>query len=548
MPRLQEEGVKDKLFINGRIYSMEKEGELFSAMHVKNGRIHKMFSSSTDAMVESGRYEIVNLQGKTVIPGMIDTHAHFVMTVASVAMGERVSEVTPTGLVPTDLKGVQEKLIAVAGKKNKNQPLLFYNYVIPSIAETRLPEKAEIDRWLPGRIVIIISMDGHSSSYSSLALKAIGLEDPHGNGILAGEAHEFNMGRVNSYVQSKLSPWMLLKGLIAVTNDAAAHGLTSIHCLDGFDDDPKDMTIWFITRVASVLPLRLRTYIQYLDPKKIGRHLKYLKMGRIGGCAAWEMDGSVSSQTAAFYDEYRSKPGYTGECYYTAEKVESLVEAAHDAGFQITSHALGPRAIETLLSAYEKVLAKKGDKENRRRHRIDHFEFPTDDQVKRAVASGILLAVQPGFSWFDEKYQKGYRKFLSDKVFEMQVPLKKIVSLGGMLLGGSDSPVQHFNPFLQIQGMVSFPLPEQRLSVYEALRTYTCNAAYSTFEENERGTLKEGKIADFAVLDKNPFEIETEEIQTVKVLDTYMNGQVCKPITSPWSLVLKALLGLRSKV
>jgi predicted amidohydrolase YtcJ len=540
--------VKDKLFINGRIYSMEKEGEFFSAMHVKNGRIHRMFPSQIDEMVESGKYEVINLHGKTVIPGMIDTHAHFVMTVASVAMGERVSVVTPAGLVPTDLKGVEEKLVAVAGKKNKNQPLLFYNYVIPSIAETRLPEKAELDRWLPGRCVIIISMDGHSSSYSSPALQAIGLEDPDGNGILTGEAHEFNMGKVNSYVQSKLSPVMLLKGLIAVANDAAAHGLTSMHCLDGFDDDPKDMTIWFITRVASALPLRLRTYIQYLNPKKIDRHLKYLKMGRIGGCAAWEMDGSVSSQTAAFYDEYKSKPGYTGECYYTADKVESLVEAAHDAGFQITSHALGPRAIENLLGAFEKVLTKKGDKENRRRHRIDHFEFPTDDQVKRAVAGGILLAVQPGFSWFDEKYQKGYRKFLSDKAFQMQVPLKKIASMGGMLLGGSDSPVQHFNPFLQIQGMVSFPLPDQRLGVYEALRTYTYNAAYSTFEENERGTLKEGKIADFAVLNKNPFEIEPDEIQNVKVLSTYMDGQACKPITHPWGLVLKALFGLRSKV
>lgn len=540
--------MKDKLFINGRIYSMDKEGELYSAMHVKNGRIQRMFSSSVDEMVESGKYEVVNLQGKTVIPGMIDTHAHFVMTVAACAMGERVSEVTPTGLVPTDLKGVQEKLVAVAKGKNKNQPLLFYNYVIPSIAETRLPEKTELDRWLPGRTVIIISMDGHSSAYSTNALNAIGLEDPDGKGILTGEAHEFNMGKVNSFVQSKLGIGMLLKGLITVANDAAAHGLTSMHCLDGFDDDPKDMTIWFITRIASVLPLRLRTYIQYLDPKKIDRHAKYLRMRRIGGCAAWEMDGSVSSQTAAFYEDYKSKPGYTGECYYTAEKVESLVEAAHDAGFQITSHALGSRAIENLLRAFEKVLAKKGDKENRLRHRIDHFEFPTDDQVKRAVKSGILLAVQPGFSWFDEKYQKGYRQFLSEKVFEMQVPLKKIASLGGMLLGGSDSPVQHFNPFLQIQGMVSFPLEDQRLSVYQALRTYTHNAAYATFEENERGTLKPGKIADFAVLDKNPFEIGPEEIQTVKVINTYMNGQVYKPITNPWGLVLKALFGRRSKV
>jgi predicted amidohydrolase YtcJ len=539
--------MKDILFTNGRIYSMEKEGEFFSAMHVKNGRICRMISSENETM-ESDDYKVVNLQGKTIIPGMIDTHAHFIMTVAALAMGNSVSRVTSEGLKPASLEGVREKLIAVAKEKGKKQPLLFYNYVIPSIAEKRLPEKAELDSWLPGRTVIIISMDGHSSSYSTPALQDVGLNDPNGNGILTGEAHEFNMGKVNSFIQSKLSIGLLLKGTINVANDAVANGLTGIHCLDGFDDDPKDMTIWFITRVAAALPLKLRTYIQYLDPKKAEPHVKYMRMHRIGGCAAWEMDGSVSSQTAAFYEDYKCKPGFMGECYYSAEKAESLVERAHDAGYQITSHALGTSAIENLLSAFERVLAKKGDIENKLRHRIDHFEFPNDDQIKRAVKSKILLSVQPGFSWFDEKYQKGYRQFLSDTVFKMQVPLKKIVSLGGMLLGGSDSPVQHFNPFLHLQGMVSFPLEEQRLSVYEALRTYTYNGAFATFEETERGTLKVGKIADFAVLDKNPFEVNPEDIQTIKVIETYINGKRFKPLKSPWGLLLKAFAGHRSKV
>jgi len=540
--------MKDTLFINAKIYSMEKQGECFTAMHVKKGRIHKLFASFSAEDIEPGDYRLVNLGGRTVIPGLIDTHAHFIMTVGAHALGERVSDVTPAGLFPIDLKGVRQKLIDVAKKKKKRQPLLFYNYVIPSIAEKRLPSKAELDEWLPGRDVIIISMDGHSSSYSTSALKAIGLDDPDGNGILIGEAHEFNMGKVNSYVQSKLGLGMLLKGTIDISNDAAAHGLTGIHCLDGFDDDPKDMTVWFITRIASALPIKLRTYIQYTDIRKAEPHVKYLSMKRLGGCAAWEMDGSVSSQTAAFFDDYKSKPGYNGECYYTQEQVDSMVEEADEAGFQITSHALGPRAIEVILNAYEKVISKKGETGNNLRHRIDHFEFPTDSQVQRAVKSRILLAVQPGFSWFDEKYQKGYRLFLSDAVFNMQVPLKKIASLGGMLLGGSDSPVQHFNPFLHLHGMVNFPLENQRLSFFEALKTYTINGAYATFEENERGTLSEGKIADFAVLDRDPFEIEQIDIQSVKVIDTYINGIKYKPLKISWMLVLRAFLGGRKKV
>jgi predicted amidohydrolase YtcJ len=540
--------MKDVFFMNAKIYSMEKEGQCFEAMHVRTGRINKLYKQAADATAESSGFETVNLGGKTVIPGMTDTHAHFIMTIGASAMGERVSEVTPEGLMPADLAGVREKFTGVSNEKKGKQPLLFYNYVIPSIAETRLPTKTELDEWIPGREVIIISMDGHSSSYSTPALSAIGLKDPEGNGILTGEAHEFNMGKVNSFVQSKIGLGMLLKAAIDVTNDAVAHGLTCMHCLDGFDDDPKDMTVWFITRVAAALQIKLRLYVQYLNPKKILPHSKFMRMKRIGGCAAWEMDGSVSSQTAAFYDEYRSKPGYTGECYYAQEKVDGLVEAAHDAGCQITSHALGPRAIEVLLSAYEKLLAKKGDARNSMRHRIDHFEFPTEDQVERAVRNGLLLAVQPGFSWFDEKYQKGYRQFLSDKVFNMQVPLKRIASIGGMLLGGSDSPVQHFNPFLHIQGMVSFPLEDQRLTVYEALRTYTYNAAYATFEENDRGTMAEGKLADFAVLDSDPFTADLDEIRNIRVVDTYIGGRKYRPLRNPWVLLIKALAGFRSKV
>ncbi|MFA6033546.1 MAG: amidohydrolase family protein, partial [Myxococcota bacterium] len=240
--------------------------------------------------------------------------------------------------------------------------------------------------------------------------------------------------------------------------------------------------------------------------------------------------------------------GNSGECYYTVDEVDRMVDDAHEAGAQVTAHALGPRGIEVLLSAYERVFARRGADGNSRRHRIDHFEFPTDDQVKRAVGHRLLFAVQPGFSWFDDNYQKAYRTFLTDSVFAMQVPLKRIADMGGILLGGSDSPVQHFNPFLHIQGMLSFPLKDQRLGVYEALRTFTWNAAYATFEEDDRGTLRAGKCADFVVLDNDPFTVDREKVQAIKVVSTYIDGRRFTPITNPYSLLVKGLLGLKNKV
>lgn len=540
--------MKTRLFCNARIYSLEREGECFGAMLVRGGRIVQLFGEARPRLADPRAVAQIDLGGRAVIPGMIDSHCHFLMSVATGVMGEAVSLISAQGMLPCDLSGVRDKMIAYGRTKGLRQPLLFHNYIVPSIAEKRLPEKAEIDAWLPGRIVIVLSMDGHSSAYSSAALQAIGLADPDGNGILKGQAHEFHMGKVNTFLQSKLSLGLILKGTLQLASDAAAHGLTGLHCLEGFDDDPRDKSLWFMTRIAAALPLRLRTYSQYPDTAKVEPYARSLRDKRIGGCLAWEMDGSVSSHTAAFLEDYRDEPGNQGECYYTVEEARRMVERAHVAGYQVTAHALGTRGIETLLSAYEQVFARHGEEGNRLRHRIDHFEFPTPDQVARALAHRLLFTVQPGFAWVDETYQRAYRRFLSDSVYARQVPLKTIAAAGGMLLGSSDSPVQHLNPFLQMQGMVSFPLASERLSVYEALRTYTYNGAYATFEEDERGTLRPGKRADFVVLEKDPFTIDPQALHTIKVVQTYIDGRPYRAVKSPLALLLKGLLGWRDKV
>lgn len=540
--------MKTRLFCNARIYSLEREGECFGAMLVRGGRIVQLFGEARPRLADPRAVAQIDLGGRAVIPGMTDSHCHFLMSVATGVMGEAVSVISAQGMLPCDLSGVRDKMIAYGRTKGPRPPLLFHNYIVPSIAEKRLPEKAEIDAWLPGRIVIVLSMDGHSSAYSSAALQAIGLADPDGNGILKGQAHEFHMGKVNTFLQSKLSLGLILKGTLQLANDAAAHGLTGLHCLEGFDDDPKDLSLWFMTHIAAALPLRLRTYSQYPDTAKVQPYARYLRGKRIGGCLAWEMDGAVSSHTAAFLEDYRDEPGNQGACYYTVDEARRMVERAHVAGYQVTAHALGTRGIETLLSAYEQVFARHGEEGNRLRHRIDHFEFPAPDQVGRALAHRLLMTVQPGFAWVDDTYQRAYRQFLSDSVYALQVPLKTIAAAGGMLLGSSDSPVQHLNPFLQMQGMVSFPLASERLSVYEALRTYTYNGAYATFEEDQRGTLRPGKRADFAVLEKDPFAIDPQAIHTIKVIQTYIDGRPYKALKNPLVLLLKGLLGWRDKV
>ena len=164
------------------------------------------------------------------------------------------------------------------------------------------------------------------------------------------------------------------------------------------------------------------------------------------------------------------------------------MQKAHNDGYQLTVHAIGPRGIEPILQAFEAVIKTDSENpgKNRLRHRIDHFEFPTAEQVRRANEIGLLFTAQPGYSWMDEHFQRAYHQYLTREQFESQIPLETIAEAGGIICGSSDSPVQDISPFIQLQGMTDFPIKGERLSAYEAFRTYTYNGAYSTFEEDER--------------------------------------------------------------
>jgi predicted amidohydrolase YtcJ len=248
---------------------------------------------------------------------------------------------------------------------------------------------------------------------------------------------------------------------------------------------------------------------------------------RLGGCGGSMQDGAVGAKTAAFFEPYVGEPENFGRLYYPEDQLISDLRGYYKKGFQFTSHAIGTAAIERIVNANDVVLTENTDFDNRLRNRIDHFEFPTEEQVETAIGKLNLLVVpQPGFSWMDENFpgMGTYRKYLSPEIVDMQIPLKTIYEMGGIICGSSDAPVQEISPFLQIHGMVNFPIVNERLNVYQAFRTYTYNAAYATFEENIRGTLSSGKKADFIVLEDDPFKIPEDKLIELKVERTFVNG------------------------
>jgi predicted amidohydrolase YtcJ len=532
---------------NAQIYSMEAEGELYSAMLIKDGKIEKLYES--DPNPASLQVKSLDLAGKAVLPGLIDGHFHFMPTAGLHEMALNVSEIENGKLIPDNLDDFRIKLQQYIQSRPATFPILCFNYIIPSMKEDRLPFKEELDSYAPNRAIIIISMDGHSSAYSTLGLKLMGISPEGHSGILEGAAHEFQMGRLNEVVLKFLSLPTLIAGIQHTVNDAIQHGLVGLNCLEGFEDSQKDMVMWAFSKFAPMVPLYCRLFPQYLNLDRIQPLVKKMSYSRLGGCGSWEQDGSIGSRTAAFYESYLDNQENFGKVYYTNEKLTQCIQNAHNNGFQITSHAIGTKAIDNVLTAFDIVL-KKENYQNKYRHRIDHFEFPTYEQVDWAISKlGLLITAQPGYSWMDETFQKGYRKYLRPEQFQRQIPLKRIMNLGGILIGGSDSPVQHLNPFTQIHGMVNFPLEHERLTVYDAFRTYTFNAAYSTFEENSRGTLKVGKFADFIVFKDDPFEIAPEKIIELKVEKTFIQGKQMDQVKdSPIKFLFKALGQKRRKI
>ncbi|MBN2157219.1 MAG: amidohydrolase [Candidatus Lokiarchaeota archaeon] len=544
----------DLLIYNAHIYTLSQEGEKFAAMSVLKGKISQLYSKNppNEDHNQIAR-KVINAQNQTILPGLIDSHVHFIMTAAINVLSTPVSVYENNHFNPNTLEGVKDLVVRTVENTPASKPIIFNNYIIPSIREDRLPTHMEIDEWAPNRLITFIAIDGHSVSLSSLVLKKLGLNPDEHDGILNEDMEEFDMDKIVKLFTDNLTIKYLLEGLQKTINDAIAMGLVGIHCLDGFQADPtKDISLKFLKLFGNKIPLKLRLYPQIRDISKLSPFFRKMRTKRIGGCGAWDMDGAVGAKTAAFDIPYRGEPNNYGSLLLTKEDLLPLMRKAHSLGAQITSHAIGTRAIDELIAAYSQLMEEFNDTDNKYRHRIDHFEFPSKDAVEKAINKlGLLVVPQPGFNWIDANYpgMNTYQKYLEQEVVKRQTPLKTIIETGGIVCGSSDSPVQYLDPWLQIHGMVNFPIESERISVYEALRTYTYNGAYATFEEDERGTLELGKCADFIILPKDPFQISPTELLNIVVSQTYINGKKMKKTCyKPMKFFLKLIFNPSKKL
>ncbi|MCP4352848.1 MAG: amidohydrolase [Desulfobacterales bacterium] len=496
-----------KIFHNAQFISCEDSNRFFRVLIEEDGKI-LFCGDEIPEKYSSGQK--VNLNEKCVIPAFGDTHIHF----SSFCF-------VHSGLDCRNVENFEELGIFIKEyieNNPKEKVVLGFGCSAHTVNEKRLPEQSDLDK-ITSHPLMIVKYDGHAAVANTALLSklpSVVLKDKGFNkktGWLYGSA--FYKG-VNS-VTEKVSLPVLFKNMISGSDFLARKGIGLVHASEGVGF-PLDMDV-FLTAVASLgLPQKFRIFFQTMNCKKVHRY----KMPRIGGCFETALDGCFGSEDAALREPYSNNQENRGELVYSQSKVNEFVKTANRAGLQVALHAIGDAAIEQALTAYEEALSDFPRDDHR--HIIIHSDLMDSEMIERAANIGVCIALQtPFLDWREEPIE--YLEHILGKRINTLIPLKSMLDAGLVLASGSDAPCTIPDPIYGIHAACNHPNPAESISVLDALKMHTNWCAKLSFDENERGTLTEGKNADFVVLDQNPLNTPIDEIKNININDLYLEGR-----------------------
>ena len=533
----------DKLFINGEIYSMKKEGEKFQSLGVKDGKI--IFLGTDEEGKNISSKELIDLKGKMMIPGMADAHLHLYaycqnLTFVDLSKVHNINEMI--NLMKEKVKNVK-----------KGDWVKGVNFDQSKWKENRFPTLEEMNSISKDNPVIIKRCCLHAVVANSRALEIAGIGKNYlagsggiveldKNGMPNGILREQSTKVFDDILPDPLKDIEVQKKIMQdVLNDMSSKGITTIHTYAAkIWQYNEDINIYKNFEKEGKLPLRVTVCIDELFEPEILTKEKLNNPYRKVQLGAYKIfsDGSMGSRSAALKKPYSDDPQNSGFMLFTQEELNNKILTGYEHGLQPAIHAIGDRALDMTLAAIEhtlKTTKEKGmtdeEQKNRLPFRIIHVQMIDDDLLERMKKLPLVLDIQPIFlctdlHWIEDRIGKERLKG--------SFALKTMEKAGLIQTGGSDCPVETYEPLKGIyaavtrQDMEGYPtegfLPEERLSVYEALCMYTKNVPYATGQESVLGTLEIGKFADLTVLEKNLFKIDKKEIKDIKVEQTYVAG------------------------
>jgi len=446
---------------------------------------------------------LVELPGATILPGMIDTHVHLTSTGLRVA-NEDVARAASA-----------RELLAIASERAAD-PRDDTTVVMQGFDESLwdrpgLPSLAQLDDAV-SRPLVIRRIDGHAALANSAAIAAAdlvgvsGLERGPGDeptGLITREAN----ARLGRWTAAARSEHLIEQLQLAAASLAASRGVTAVHEMSmPHDDGERDVEVFRGHRDR--LPVHAIAIVATMDvPRAIE-----LGHDAIGGDLP--VDGSLGARTAAVSLPFEGAPGL-GVTYYDDDELAGFFHDAHMAGLQAGVHAIGDRAIEQVVSAWERIYATLDSRERRhfraRRHRIEHFEMPTHAQIERAAMLGLAVSAQPSFDAAWGSPGGMYEARVGVARASAMNPFRSILERGVELGAGSDAPVTDLDPWRAVGAMEHHHDASQRLGRFEAIRVHTVGSARLAHQEEKKGLLEPGHHADFAAYDLDPLVAESVE-------------------------------------
>lgn len=506
----------DLILLKGKVLTMGKKQPTAEAVAIKGDRILAVGANEDLKALKGARTKLVDLRGKTVVPGFIDAHAHLTrhgLDLLRLDLSETKS-----------LKSLTEAVKKRAKASAPGGWVIGHGWDESRWPEPVYPTRDDLDAAAPQNPVLIRRVDGHLCVVNTMAMGSLSVPlnapgvhvDDTGkrSGVLTETAAEDAYGSLPFDLDEAL------RGYAEASQEAFALGVTSVQ-------QTSDATDVRVLRTAQRRGIAgPRVYLKLLPPLLEPAASLGLQAGlgdervRYGAIKVYT-DGSLGARTAAIGHEYADQPGNTGLLLEDPAKLAALVERAHAAGFQVALHCIGDRAITACLDAIEAAVKKAPRKDHR--HRLEHFEYATDEQVARAQKLGVIASVQPNFIGQWGQPGQMYEARLGKDRARMLNRYRIMADMGLRLAFGSDHmPV---GPLFGIHWAVNAPNKEQRLEPDEAVRAYTLDAAYASFEEHLKGSLEPGKLADIAVVNGDLVG-KPKDIAKMRVDMTIQGGEV----------------------
>ncbi|XVG96156.1 amidohydrolase [Eubacteriales bacterium KG127] len=502
----------EKIIYNGRCLDVVKE-TLWDWVAISGEIIIATGNGDEYSTLKGEKTLMINANGRSVLPGFIDSHFHLLQT----AMNSDFVNLSNV----SNYRDIGNMIKAYASQ-NLDKEIFCFRLDEGFLKEGKYPDRKTLDQISGDKVLWISNIDYQVSMLNTYGLlfykipyRLHGIEsdsDGVATGIFKGSAN----AALRTNILNKYEDRRRMQNVTKLIPNILSNGITTINAMEGgYMYSDKDAN--FVYENYDTFPIDVFLFYQTHDLDQI----QEMGLSRVGG--SLYIDGTMGARTAALSFEYNDMPGHMGRLLFSQDEINEFVLKCYERNLQLSLYTIGDRAIELVLNAHEYAIYKSGIRGLR--HRLEHVELATKEQIQKASDMGIIFSMNPTYELYWGGKGKMYEDRLGDKYIRTN-RFRDILDAGVKICAGSDSDVCEMNPFLGIHAVVNHPVGSSQGNIFEAIRMYTSNGAYAIFEEKIRGNIREGMLADLIILDRDVLSTPSDILKDIKVDITIKSGEM----------------------